>query len=244
MYYLKIKNNGFAVIIGIAISVLFLNSCKHEPLPFVLPKSDTIKQLQRCDSTKVYFVNDVMPYINATCAVPGCHDHNNPTAGIDLSSYDQIMKAKVKGKFIVQPGDPINSKLCRVLYLLDLIPMPPLYNFQIPSEGRDYIVNWVLDSARNEACEYIGDTMRFAYKKDVRPLIFKYCTGCHYGSYASDSIELVTYAQVKSFVDKKKLLESITGQEGVLKMPTGNVAMQPAEIIKIRKWIEDGAPFN
>lgn len=185
-----------------------------------------------------------MPYINATCAIPGCHDHNSPTAGIDLSSYEDIMNAKVKGKPIVVPGDPINSKICRVLYLLDLIPMPPLYNFPIPSEGRDRIVNWVLEGAKNDACEYIGDTARFLYRHDIRPLIYKYCTGCHFGNYASDSIELATYDQVKYYVDKHKLLESILGADSVVRMPMGNAAMQPTEIIRIRKWVESGAPFN
>jgi hypothetical protein len=27
-------------------------------------------------------------------------------------------------------------------------------------------------------------------------------------------------------------------------MPTGNVTMQPCEIVQIRKWIENGAPNN
>lgn len=235
-------------ILVVLLFVLFAGSlavsCKHEPLPYPLPNADTIPVLPRCDSSRVYFVNDVMPYINATCAIPGCHSHNDPTAGIDLSSYNAIMSAKVKGKLIVVPGDPLNSKLCRVLFALDLIPMAPLFNFQLPSQGRDNIVKWVQQGAVNDACEYQGDTSSFSFKRDIRPLINKYCTGCHYGNYASDSLELISYPQIKSQVDQHRLYESITGQPGFVRMPYDGVVMQPAEIIKVRKWIEDGAPNN
>jgi hypothetical protein len=234
----------FVVSLLTVLSVPALNSCKHDPQPTPLPDPETIQPLRPCDSAKVYFVNDVMPYISSSCAIPGCHTHSDPTAGIDLSSYDEIMKAKVKGKPIVVPGDPLNSKICRVLYLLDLIPMPPILNFQLPQDGKDKIVKWVLQGATNEACEYNGDTTNFTFRRDIRPLINKYCTGCHFGPYAADSIELVSYPQIKLQVDNQKLYESIIGASGVVRMPTGSSVVQPPEVIRIRKWIESGAPFN
>jgi hypothetical protein len=225
-------------------AVIFI-SCRHEPLPVTFPEhSDSTRPLQPCDPSRIYFVNDVMPCINASCAIPGCHTHDDPTAGIDLSSYDEIMQAKVKGKPIVIPGDPLNSKICRVLYLLDLIPMPPVLNYPLSQQGKDNIVNWVLQGATFDACEPAVDTSEFAYRKDIRPLIDKYCTGCHFGNYASDSVELVNYQQVKRQIDSHTFFETISGAEGFVRMPTGPVTMQPSEIIRIRKWIESGAPNN
>jgi hypothetical protein len=241
MHFSKIKHIRNLIFLLFLSGTLFF-SCKHEPGKVSLPQPP--EPLQPCDSTKVYFVNDVMPYVNSTCAVPGCHDNKGPAAGIDLSNYEAIMSSKVKGKNIVKPGDPLNSKFCRVLYLLDLIPMPPPYNYGMPAKGRENLVKWVLDSARNSACEGTCDTVNFTFRRQIGPLINKYCTGCHFGSYNSGNVLLTNYVQIKAMADSNKLYQSVTATEGVRKMPTGVVTMQPCEIIQIRKWIEAGAPNN
>jgi hypothetical protein len=241
MFHSKLKTVNIVFLSALLTAMLF--ACKHEPdavtvsPPVSLPPCDT-------NPNKVYFVNDVMPYINSTCAVPGCHDNKGPAAFIDLSNYNAIMNSKVKGKNIVQPGDPLNSKLCRVLYLLDLIPMPPLFNYQLPQKGKENIVRWVRDSARNTACDGRCDTINYTFRKDIAPLINKYCTGCHFGSYNAGNVLLSNYREIKSMVDSNKLYQSITATEGVKKMPTGIVSMQPCEVIQIRKWIEEGALNN
>lgn len=239
MYFSQIKN---IIYFFLAIS-LTLVSCKHEPdkVQIITPEP-----LPPCDSNpnKVYFVNDVMPYLNSTCAVPGCHDNKGPAAFIDLSSYEAIMNSKVKGKNIVQPGDALNSKLCRVFFLLDLVPMPPPFNYGIPPQGRDNIIKWVQDSARNTACDGRCDTINYTFRRNIAPLINKYCTGCHYGSYNSGNVLLTNYREIKAMVDSNKLIQSMTATEGVKKMPTGVVTMQPCEIIQVRKWIENGALNN
>ena len=224
----------------IAACLLAVFSCTHEPdkVDVVVPEP---QPLPACEPNKVYFVNDVMPYINSTCAVPGCHDNKGPAAYIDLSSYDAIMNSKVRGVSIIKPGDPLNSKICRVFFLLDLVPMPPPFNYGMPTQGRDNLIKWVQDSARNTACEGRCDTVNYTFRRNIAPLINKYCTGCHYGNYNSGNVLLTNYREIKAMVDSNKLYQSITATEGVQKMPTGVVSMQPCEIIQIRKWIENGA---
>lgn len=238
MYYTKVKK------VYRNLKVLFVSflmfSCKHEA--GVVSPVDPLAPLPLCDSTTITFSYDVMPFINSTCAVPGCHDNKGPAAGIDLSTYEAIMKSKVGIKNIVKPGDALNSKICRVLYLLDLIPMPPPFNYPIPAKGRDNIVKWVQQGAKNnEPCEIKADTTQFSFRRQIGPMINKYCTGCHYGPYNSGNILLTNYREIKSVVDSNKLIESFTGDNGVSKMPTGVVSLQPYEIIQVRKWIENGA---
>ena len=239
MHTRKIKYGVILCVICIFVCIVL--SCKHEPQIVITPPP---APLQPCDSTKVYFVNDVMPYVNSSCAVPGCHDNKGPAAGIDLSNYNAIMNSAVRGKKIVKPGDPLNSKFCRVLYLLDLVPMPPPFNYGLSQKGKDNFVRWVLDSARNTACDGRCDTVNFTFRRQIGPLINKYCTGCHYGNYNSGNVLLTNYREIKAVVDSNKLYQSITATEGVKKMPSGIVTMQPCEIIQIRKWIESGAPNN
>ncbi len=240
MYFTKInKISSFFLYTFFCVLV----SCKHEPGK-VIPK-EPIAPLPDCDSTVIKFTTDVMPYVNSTCAVPGCHDNKGPAAYIDLTSYDAIMNATVRGVKIVKPGDPLNSKFCRVLYLLDLIPMAPPFNYQLSNKAKENLVKWVQQGAKNnEPCVTKVDTTQFKYRTTIAPLMSKYCIGCHFGSYNSGDVLLTKYAEVKDVVDDKKLFEVISGADGFSKMPTGVVTMQQNEIIQIRKWIEAGAPNN
>lgn len=240
MYFNKIK---LQLLIFCLAGIVATISCKHEAgkIQPVLPP----EPLPDCDSTVIKFTTDVMPYVNSSCAVPGCHDNKGPAAYIDLTSYEAIMNAKVRGVNIVKPGDPLNSKFCRVLFLLDLVPMAPPFNYQLSNKAKDNFVKWVQQGAKNNApCVTRVDTMQYKYRTTIAPLISKYCTGCHFGNYNSGNVLLTKYSEVKAVVDSNKLYQVIANIDGFPKMPTGVVTMQPNEIIQIRKWIEDGAPNN
>lgn len=240
MYFTKIK---YKLLLACCVLATIIVSCKHDAGK-ITPKEPTLP-LPDCDSTVIKFTTDVMPYVNSSCAVPGCHDNKGPAAGIDLSTYDAIVNATVRGVKIVKPGDPLNSKFCRVLFLLDLIPMPAPFNYQLSNKAKDNFVKWVQQGAKkNEPCVTRIDTTQFTYRTTIAPLISKYCTGCHFGNYNSGNVLLTRYAEVKSVVDSNKLYQVISGADGFSKMPTGIVTMQPNEIVQIRKWIEDGAPNN
>jgi hypothetical protein len=245
MHYRKIIFSALLVL-TVFMTVLFsLNSCQHQPFGPGEPPADTIPVLGPCDPGIVYFQNDIMPIINSSCAIPGCHDNATPAANINLSSYEAIMNSKILGVPIVIPGDVLNSKLCRAIYGLDLIPMPPLFNYPITNQAKQDIAKWVEQGALKNACDADCDTSSFKYRTDVAPLMRKYCSGCHYGDYASGEIYTTTYNQVKSLVDNNNILyKVITGEPGYKRMPTGNVVMPACDVVIIRKWIESGAPNN
>jgi hypothetical protein len=242
MFSGKIKNLFSVFLFATSFAILY--SCTHEPGVVDVVTPVPPEPLPPCEPNKVYFQNQVMPYINTSCCIPGCHDKNSPAAQIDLSSYEAIMASKIKGVPIVKPGDPLNSRLSRSLYALDLALMPPIYKHPLIATGRDNIVKWISEGATNEICETRTDTTKYTFRRDINPILEKYCKGCHFGKYAYGGFELITYAQIKKQVDSSRLLESILAQNGLLKMPTGNVTVQPDEITQIRKWIEDGALNN
>ena len=226
--------------------MLSFSACEHEPIAVTQKEPvDTVPTLGPCDTGVIYFQNDIMPYINSACAIPGCHDNATPAANINLSSYTAIMNSKVLGEPIVKAGDWQNSKLARAVYGLDLIPMPPLYNLTIPGQAKLNIRKWIEQGAQNNACDAVCDTTSYRYSTDIAPLLRKYCSGCHYGDYASDGVLTTTYNRVKALVDDDNILyRVITGAPGVKRMPTGDVVMLDCDIIKVRKWIESGAPNN
>ena len=215
MHYIKVIN--FRILFAILVLCLIV-ACKHEPGKII--PTPPIVPLPDCDSTVIKFTTDVMPYVNSSCVVPGCHDNKGPAAGID-------------------------SKFCRVLFLLDLVPMAPPFNYQLSNKAKDNFVKWVQQGAKNNApCVTRVDTTQFKYRSTIAPLINKYCTGCHFGNYNSGNVLLTRYSEVKAVVDSNKLYQVIANIDGFPKMPTGVVTMQPNEIVQIRKWIEDGAPNN
>lgn len=243
---MRLASLSFPVLLVSAMVLLGANACEHEPIVSgrEVPV-DTIPAPVPCDTGVVYFQNDIMPYINSACAIPGCHDNATPAAGINLSSYSAIMNSKVLGEPIVKPGDALNSKMSRAVFALDLIPMPPLYNMPIPGQVKLNIRKWIEQGAPNNACDAVCDTTSFRYAADIAPLIRKYCSGCHYGDYASDGIQTTTYNKVKALVDDDNLLyRVISGAPGVKRMPQGNVVMPDCDQVRIRKWIESGAPNN
>lgn len=242
MHYFTIRKLVITLFVSVISFTGILVSCTHDPAKSVLPEPEPPAPLPPCEPNKVYFQNQVMPYINASCCIPGCHDSRTPAAQIDLSSYEAIMASKIRGVPIVKPGDPLNSRLTRSLYALDLALMPPIYKHPLFYIGKDNIVKWVAQGATNDICETRTDTTKFQFRRDINPIMEKYCKGCHFGKYAYGDIELITYVQIKRQVDSARLLESILGKNGLQKMPTGNISVQPDEITQIRKWIENGAP--
>src|SRR5689334_5881853 len=96
----KIQWSGMfdVVVLGIlAILIMFLFSCKHEPVSLVAndgnanggsnggPGPDTTVYPETpCDADSVYFANTVLPLFISNCAKSGCHDAASHQEGIIL----------------------------------------------------------------------------------------------------------------------------------------------------------------
>lgn len=215
--------------------------CMHEPIK---GKPNVVIKLEDRDSNKVYFVNDLLPIIRSSCAVPGCHDSQAPAANVDLSTYESIMNSVVRGDTIVHPFKPGISILNRALRGQDiLISMPTPFNFQITETEKNMIGKWVAQGALNNECKQTCSDLPITYTKTIKPLINKYCTGCHFGDYAQDGIELEAHSQIAEIALDGRLMNSLLGINNVSRMPQ-LTAMPNCEIEQIRKWIADGAPKN
>jgi hypothetical protein len=70
------------------------------------------------------------------------------------------------------------------------------------------------------------------------------CMGCHSGAGASGGIKLDTYAGVSAVAQNGKLYGSVARLPGYSPMPQGGNKMSNCDIIKIKKWIDNGSPNN
>jgi hypothetical protein len=154
------------------------------------------------------------------------------------------MSSKVQGQPIVIPGDPQNSKLYRVTKALDLVPMPPLYNYALKNAQKELIRQWILQGATNNICEEVcPDPDTVSFRQHILPIIDLYCTGCHYGNYAYAGVELQYHDQIAEQALNDTLYYVLTGEPGVALMPP-DVPMPQCKIDLIKRWIDAGAPKN
>ena len=88
------------------------------------------------------------------------------------------------------------------------------------------------------------DTTIVTYSASVNPVLTAYCIGCHSGANAPLTINLDSYAGVKSQVTNGKLLGVVTHSSGFIPMPKNGNKLSDCNITKIRKWVAAGAPNN
>ena len=111
----------------------------------------TAPSSEACAATaKMSFSEDVLPIFRGRCI--GCHHPGGAGAeksGLDLSSYEGVMKGTKYGKMII-PGDPEGSNL---MWLLDWRASPELRmphgKKKLSTCDRDAIRAWIREGAKD-----------------------------------------------------------------------------------------------
>jgi hypothetical protein len=95
---------------------------------------------KKLDDTKVpTFKTDIAPLLNSSCT--GCHNANKKKAGVDVSSYDGIMK-------IVKANEADKSKLVKSVSGTGAKLMPPKKG--LSDKQIDVIKAWINAGAKND----------------------------------------------------------------------------------------------
>jgi hypothetical protein len=91
----------FLFLIG---TLLLASSCTYENLEELYPPS------AECVTENLSYVADIEPIIKANCATSGCHEGAFPSAGLALTTYQEVSDATLNGNVInriTRPeGDP------------------------------------------------------------------------------------------------------------------------------------------
>ncbi len=197
-----------------------------------------------CDPDTVYFVNDVLPLLSSSCAIPGCHDAATAKEGVVLDNYNNIVNT---GK--VKAGKPNKSKLYEVLIKNDpdeKMP-PPGSGITLTNEQINMVYTWISQGAKNNSCDPTGgqcDTSNVSFSANIQPLINSYCKGCHSGSSPQGNVSLDNYNNIKTYADNGQLLGSVKWSPGYTPMPYNQPQLDTCYIKQIEIWIKNGAPNN
>ena len=205
-------------------------SCQHQA--YVVPVS------QRTGDPTLCFDSDILPIFISQCAKAGCHDAGEHEKGYILDSYDNIIK---KG---ITPGNALGSTIYKSLvgYTEESMPQdaPPLSADQIT-----LIKRWIDAGAlRDSNCALPCDSNNYAYSTSVKPLMDKYCIGCHSGSSPQGSLTLNSYDAVKNAVINKNLVKCINYETGYSAMPKGGLHLTVCQVTQIEKWVAANMPNN
>jgi len=230
----------------------------YEPMPQGLPKlsacdllviqtwlNDTTLEdptpVNPCDPDTVYFVNDILPLIQSSCALSGCHDPATAQDGVILNNYQNIIQTGD-----IQPGDPDNSELYENLIETDpdkIMPPPP--RSPLTATQIALVRKWILQGALNNSCDGGPcDTLNVTFSQTIAPLIQNRCFGCHSGSTPQGNVSLDGHANIATYAASGQLLGAISHAPGYAPMPQNGMKLTDCQISQFRKWINDGAPNN
>lgn len=198
-----------------------------------------------CDPDTFYFQNEILPLLQSSCAMTGCHDPGSAQEGVILNSYLNVINT---GE--VEPFSPLSSKLYEVLIEdepEDRMPPPPR---SLTTQQKQSIYGWIAQGALNNYCEDLDcDSINVTFSQTVWPVIQTRCYGCHSGTNPSGGISLANYNNVKTAGAKPagtygSLLGTIMWYGGNVPMPKNGNQLSDCNIAQIKKWIEDGMPDN
>lgn len=213
------------ILYGIFIfSVISYTSCKHDP-PY--------------NGENICFESQILPIFLTNCTSSGCHNSIDQADGLNLTTYQGIMKEIKKYK-------PQESKIYEVItdHGDDMMPPPP--RPPLTAEQIELIYNWIWSGAPNDVgCGQVlnCDTSNVTYNITVRAILNQHCTGCHNVSVISGGAILTNYNDVKTQVDNGRLWAVITHQAGYSPMPPSGM-LDSCSIRQIDNWINQGAPDN
>ena len=110
-----------------------------EPPPQQQPEQQPEQQPQPEPPPGVSFQEDILPILQASCAVPGCHVAPNPPKGLNLETYAGFEKGGV-----FKPGDSNGSVVIRRIDGGGMPPAGPL-----PEEQIQLFKDWIDEGAEN-----------------------------------------------------------------------------------------------
>lgn len=91
-----------------------------------------------------------------------------------------------------------------------------------------------------DACDLTNVT----YSETIKPIMNTTCVSCHQESNPSGGLRVDSYEEIKKVVDNGRFWGSINHEVGFIPMPLEGSQLSDCNLLKIKKWIDDGSPNN
>lgn len=88
------------------------------------------------------------------------------------------------------------------------------------------------------------DTANVSFATFVKPIIDKDCKTCHSGVSPVGIVPLNNHAEIAASAKSGKLYGSVSWANGFKAMPQGGNKWSSCDLLKIKSWINKGAPNN
>lgn len=182
----------------------------------------------------VCFQEEVLPIFVSKCANKGCHNPIDREEDLDFTTYEGIMKE-------VKAGKPFSSEAYTVINSGE---MPPSSHTQLTKLEKTIIKNWIKSGAPNSSNCNTCDTSVYTFSARVKPLMDKWCVGCHNAGNAGGGHDLSTYTGIKTSLATGRFLGSIQHSAGFSQMPKSASKLSDCDLNAIVKWVNAGALNN
>ncbi len=182
----------------------------------------------------ICFQEEVLPIFVSKCANAGCHDPITRKEKLDFTTYEGIMKEVVAGK-------PYSSEAYSEIASGS---MPPSTHTQLTKLEKTIIKNWIKSGAPNSSNCNTCDTSVYTFAARVKPLMDKWCVGCHNTGNAGGNHDLSTYNGIKTSLATGRFLGSIQHTSGFSQMPKSASKLSDCDLNAIVKWVNAGALNN
>jgi len=88
------------------------------------------------------------------------------------------------------------------------------------------------------------DTTNVTYSGTITPILSNNCNGCHNASFPFAGIITSNYTDLMVTVNNGRFWGSINHDSGYSPMPKNGSKLSNCNLLKIRKWLDDGALNN
>ncbi len=196
-------------------------------------------QMQEPIDTSVCFARDILPMLQSSCAISGCHNAASAKDGYVYTSYATIMAKGIK-------AGNANSSATYAYCVNGKMPKSPVP--KLDSTKLSLLKRWINNGAHNDTdCAVNCDTSKYTYTTAIKPILSSYCNSCHATSAAASvggNIILDTYTGVLAQAQNGKLLGDLQHATGFNYMPLGSAKLSDCKITQVSKWIAAGAQNN
>jgi hypothetical protein len=191
----------------------------------------------QCDTSVVYFKEQIMPLIQAKCV--SCHNVLKAKADVMLDNFDNIKKTiRVKNNSGI-----IKNELESVLRTNF---MPPGKHEKLTEIEKKLVYKWIQQGMQNNSCaESVPKTATIAnadisFENTIKPILENNCVGCHNKANSDGGFDLTNVETVQSIAFNGLLIKTVNHSEGVRAMPLNAEKLPENTIQKIEIWINNG----